>query len=100
MINRSIPVAAIFGCIIILTSCNMGNKPKKTYTADEVTAESKKLNDFLDKKFDEQVARHPEFASSLGLKTGYDSWDDRSDEANDKKLAILKDVVDSIKANH
>ncbi len=70
----------------------------KTYTAAEIAAESKKLNDFLDVKFDEAVARSPETASSFGLKTGYDSWSDRSDENGDKEFAIQKAVVDTILA--
>ncbi len=65
---------------------------------DEISAESKKVNDFLDLKFDELVARNPEFASNLGLETGYDSWSDRSDENDDKELAIAQQTLDSVKA--
>ncbi|MFN8287793.1 MAG: DUF885 domain-containing protein [Chitinophagales bacterium] len=85
--------------VLLLASCNNSMNTKKTYTADEMAAESKKVNDFLDKKFDEQVARHPEFASNLGLKTGYDSWDDRSDAAMDKEIALHKAEFDSLKKN-
>ncbi|HWB64615.1 MAG TPA: DUF885 domain-containing protein, partial [Chitinophagales bacterium] len=67
-------------------------------TAEEIAVESKKVNDFLDRKYDEQIARHPEEASSLGLKTGYDSWDDRSDEADEKELAIFKASIDTLKS--
>lgn len=75
-------------------------KPQnKTYTDAEITAESKKLNDFLDKKFDEAVSRNPEWASSLGLKTGYDSWNDRSDEHADTEFEIQKANVDSVLKN-
>ncbi len=84
----------IFLCII-LSSCNMGQK--KTYSAEEVTTESKKVNDFLDRKFDEYVARYPEIAASLGLKTSYDSWNDRTDETGDKELAIFRANVDTLK---
>lgn len=70
----------------------------KTYTAAEIAAESKRLNDFLDVKFDEAVARSPETASSLGLKIGYDSWSDRSDENSDKEFVIQKAVVDSVRS--
>lgn len=83
--------------VALLSSCN--NKPKiKTYSTEEITTESKKVNDFLDKKFDESVARNPEEASGLGLKIGYDSWSDRSDENGDKELQIAKDNLDSIKS--
>jgi uncharacterized protein (DUF885 family) len=85
--------------LVGLSACNHSSNPKKTYTDAEVAAESKRLNDFLDKRFDEGVARQPEQASSLGLKTGYDSWNDRSDAASDRELAILKSTVDSVKMN-
>jgi len=71
----------------------------KTNTAEETTAESKKVNEFLDKKYDEAIERSPEQASSLGLKTGYDSWSDRSDENGDKELSIAKANLDSLKKN-
>lgn len=90
----------LFSVIVLVTiaSCNM--KPKaKTYSAEEIAAESKKLNEFLDLKFDESVARNPETASSLGLKTGYNSWNDRSDEFDDKELALAKAEIDSIDKN-
>ncbi len=84
--------------LLSIAACN-NMKTKKTYTPEEIAAESKKVNEFLDKKFDEQVARHPESASSLGLKTGYDSWDDRSDAAADRELAFAKADLDSLKQN-
>jgi uncharacterized protein (DUF885 family) len=51
----------------------------KTYTPEQIAAESKRANEFFDKSFDDFVARHPQFASQLGLKTDYDKWDDISD---------------------
>ncbi len=84
-----------FCLIVLLASCKMNNKPK-TYTAEEIAAESKKVNDFFDQRYDEAIARNPEHASSLGLKIGYDSWSDHSDENADKELAIAKATLDSI----
>ena len=84
--------------ILLIASCNMKSKTK-TYTTEETAAESKKVNEFLDKKYDEAIDRSPEQASSLGLKTGYDSWSDRSDENGDKELAIAKANLDSLKNN-
>ena len=62
--------------------------PAKTYTAEEIAAESKRVNEFFDKNFDEFVARHPQRASQLGLKIGYDKWDDLSDAADAEDLAF------------
>ena len=60
----------------------------RTYSPEEITAESKRVNEFFDRKFDENVARHPQFASQLGLKIGYDKWEDLSDASNAEDLAI------------
>jgi uncharacterized protein (DUF885 family) len=84
-----------FFLMVLLVGCQMNKKPK-TYTAEEIAAESKKVNDFLDQRYDEAIARNPEHASSLGLKIGYDSWSDHSDENADKELAIAKATLDSI----
>lgn len=84
--------------IALLISCNNMNT-KKTYTAEEVAAESKKVNAYLDACFDKMVARNPEMASNMGLKIGYGEWNDRSDEAADKELAVAKADLDTLKAS-
>jgi len=68
-----------------------------TPASDQIAAESKRANEFLDKSFDDFVARHPQFESQLGIKTHYDQWNDISDEAakrdleeEQKNLAELK----------
>ena len=62
--------------------------PAKTYTAEQIAAESKRANEFFFLFFDDYVARHPQTASQLGLKTGYDKWDDLSDASNAEDLAF------------
>lgn len=62
--------------------------PAKTYTPEQIAAESKRANEFFDKNFDDFVARHPQFASQLGIKTGYDKWEDLSDASNAEDLAF------------
>jgi uncharacterized protein (DUF885 family) len=57
-------------------------------TAEQIAAESKRVNEFFDKNFDDFVARHPQRASQLGLKIGYDKWDDLSDAADAEDLAV------------
>jgi uncharacterized protein (DUF885 family) len=68
-------------------------------TPEQIASESKKVNDFLNKKFDEDVARNPETASILGLKTGYGEWNDRSDDFARKELTVTKDNLQYIKNN-
>ena len=60
----------------------------KTYTPEQIASESKRANEFFDKNFDDFVARHPQFASQLGIKTGYDKWEDLSDASNAEDLAF------------
>lgn len=76
-----------------------GGGGAKIYTQEQIAAESKKVNDFLDRKFDESVLRHPETASSMGIKAGYGEWNDRSEEGEDKEFQIAKDVLDSLEEN-
>ena len=66
----------------------MSAAPAKTYTAEQIAAESKRANEFFDKNFDEFVARHPQFASQLGIKSNYDKWEDLSDAADAADLAF------------
>src|SRR4030081_1186088 len=58
-----------FGSTLSLVS-----PPPATPASDQVAAESKRANEFLDKVFDEFVASHPQIESSLGIKTHYDQW--------------------------
>ncbi|MCS6935614.1 MAG: DUF885 domain-containing protein [Chitinophagales bacterium] len=63
---------------------------------ETIAAESQKVNAYLDRKFDEAVARNPEWASHLGYKIRYDEWSDRSDENYKRELAIAKASLDSL----
>jgi uncharacterized protein (DUF885 family) len=64
---------------------------------DQIAAQSKRANEFFDKCWDENLARHPVDESLYGIKTHYDQLEDLSDEkaAADhavwqKQLAMLK----------
>src|SRR6202521_4145832 len=72
-------------------------EPAAAPPAEQIAAESKRANEFLDKVFDEFVASHPQIESQLGIKVHYDQWNDISDEAakrdldtEEKNLAELK----------
>jgi uncharacterized protein (DUF885 family) len=93
-----IALAAAF----VLASCSNneeGNKKDKTYSSEEIAQESKKLNEFLDKVFDEAVDRDPMRQSYLGIKKDYDKWTDLTDERAQKELEILKQHLDEMKKN-
>ena len=65
--------------IIILATFVAVTASAKTYTTDQIAAESKRANEFFDKCWDDFVAHHPQTAARLGLKSNYDKWDDISD---------------------
>ena len=84
--SNKILLAAIAAFSVGATS--LAATPPKTYTAEQIAAESKRANEFFDKNFDEFVSRHPQIASQLGLKTGYDKWEDLSDASAAEDLAF------------
>ncbi len=95
MIRRSL---VVFVAVILLQSAlSLAAPNEKSYTPEQIAAESKRANEFFDKCFDENVARHPQFASSLGLKTDYDKWDDLSDAANAADLAFALQNLATLK---
>jgi uncharacterized protein (DUF885 family) len=69
----------------------------KKFTAEEITASSKRVNEILDRHFDEALARNPEFSSNLGYKTGYDKWTERTDDFYDNERNEMRKTLDSLK---
>jgi uncharacterized protein (DUF885 family) len=100
---KKIIYSAAFASLVLLISCS-GDKGKttesaKTFSADEVKAETKKTNAFFDRVFDAAVDRDPMRQSILGIKKDYDKWTDISDEHTQKELEIVKANLDSLKTN-
>jgi uncharacterized protein (DUF885 family) len=86
---------------IILASCGSKAIPAggPKYTEAEVSEQSKKVNEYLDRKFDEAIDRNPEAASSLGLRSHYGDWADRSDENAKRELDIQRANIDTLRKN-
>ena len=83
---------------LIMASCNTKSGDHK-YTDSEIAEQSKKVNEYLDRKFDEAVDRNPEAASTLGLRSHYGDWTDRSDEFAKHELDIQRANLDTLKKN-
>jgi len=90
----------IFCAITLYLSC--AEKNKNGYTEIEVEAESKKVNAFFQKSFDESVDMYPEFQTRLGIKKDYGKLNDNSLafleknlETNKKELLWLTDSVNT-----
>jgi uncharacterized protein (DUF885 family) len=79
---------AIAAVLSLAATTSLVAAPGKTYTPEQIASESKRANEFFDKNFDDFVARHPQFASQLGIKTGYDKWEDLSDASDAEDLAF------------
>ena len=85
------------GAVFFILPLSLLAADEKTYTPEQIAAESKRANEFFDKNFDAYIARHPQFASQLGLKTDYDKWDDLSDAANATDLAVSLENLAKLK---
>ena len=85
LFNKSLLTLCAFTLFI---SCK--KEPLRIYTENEITAESKKVNAFFEKSFEERVNLSPEFQTRLGIKKDYDKLDNDSPEADAKKLASQK----------
>jgi len=95
--NTFFPILTI-AAGVFLFSCK--NEPaNQKVSADETSSESKRLNVFLDKVFDEAVDRDPMRQSYLGIKKDYDKWPDISDERSQKEQEIAIAELDSLKKN-
>ncbi|MCX6296546.1 MAG: DUF885 domain-containing protein [Bacteroidetes bacterium] len=100
---KKIIYSAVFASFVLFISCSgdKGNTAEatKTFSEDEIKAETKKANDFFDRVFDAAVDRDPMRQSILGIKKDYDKWTDISDDHAKKELEIVKANLDSLKTN-
>jgi uncharacterized protein (DUF885 family) len=88
--------------IVLLAACGskeQSTNEKKSFSPEEITAESKKANAFFNRVFDAAVDRDPMHQSYLGIKKDYGKWTDISDEHAQKELEITKADLDSLHKN-
>lgn len=92
------PLLIVF-TITLFISCKK-EKGEKVYTEAEIASESKKVNDFFQKSFDNRVDLSPQFQTRLGIKKDYGKLDDNSPEADERDLKINKEnlqwLIDSV----
>lgn len=99
-----IPMLAV--ALLLTMACNNTDTPKAP-TAEEIEAESARLNTWFDTVWDEQVSRYPVWKAYLGIKDSTaGQWGDFSDsmqlveiEILKTNLAFLKDSFDFNKLN-
>ncbi len=71
---------------VFFSSCGSSSPLDKS----KIVSESQKVNQYLDKVFDEYIDRHPEYQTYLGIKKDYGKWDDISPKASDIELEHAK----------
>ncbi|MDX1293950.1 MAG: DUF885 family protein, partial [Hyphomonas sp.] len=72
--------------------------PAEVDHAEQVAAESARLNEWFEDKFQEALARSPMSQTYLGVKTDYDKWDDVSDANDIREMEIQRANVAEMKA--
>ncbi len=73
--------------------------PGAEASSEAIAAESARLNDWFEMKFQETVARSPMTQTYLGIKGDYGKWDDESDANAVKELEFLRADVAEMKAS-
>lgn len=68
-------------------------------SAEEIQAETARLNQWFDEKFEEQLDFSPMQRTFLGDKKDYDKIDDLSEEAQDEQLEWQRQTVEELRAN-
>tara|TARA_R110002051_G_scaffold10868_8_gene40679 strand:- start:1635 stop:3539 length:1905 start_codon:yes stop_codon:yes gene_type:complete len=71
----------------------------ETPSAEDIAAESARLNEWFDQKFAETVSRRPITQTYLGVKDNYGEWDDVSDANALKELEIQRADVAEMEAS-
>jgi uncharacterized protein (DUF885 family) len=56
-------------------------------------------NAFFERALDERLALNPQLASSLGLRTGYDRWQDASETGDSERLALAQRQLAELRAS-
>eukprot|EP01013_Petalomonas_cantuscygni_P042486 TRINITY_DN765_c0_g2_i1.p1 TRINITY_DN765_c0_g2~~TRINITY_DN765_c0_g2_i1.p1 ORF type:complete len:653 (-),score=161.73 TRINITY_DN765_c0_g2_i1:3011-4969(-) len=71
--------------------------PTQADRAELVAAESARLNQWFEDKFQETLARNPMYQTYLGVKTDYDKWNDASDAAKIEEMETQRANIAEMK---
>ena len=100
IINK-IPAIIYLIIIVFFGACDKRLDMSSPEVLQKIAEESKRVNAYFDRMFDEYVDRHPQYQTYLGIKKDYDKWDDNSENAEKlelkkakQSLRWLKDSVD------
>lgn len=98
-IMRSAFALALLGTVAACGTPPRAEAPIAAYSQEAVAAESVRLNEWFETKFDEAVARDPMRQTYLGIKDRYGEWTDASEAFELAELEIQRAEVAEMKAN-
>lgn len=97
MVSRTL---AMFTALALVASCGapVHREPKiPEYSTEVVAAESERLNEWFEQKFEEAIARDPMRMTALGRRDRYGEWTDPSRAFDAESLAIQRATVQEMK---
>ena len=106
-LNTLSAAALAFTAALALSACSKTAEPPAaqpgasaaaTPTAEEIKAETDRINEWFGKKYEEELAFSPISLTFLGRKEQYDKFDDMSEAADDKKRAWRKGTLDELQS--
>lgn len=99
-------LTSAFAALTLLASCSQGTDRQATATdtapiasAEDIAAESTRLNEWFEAKFSEGISRLPMQQTYLGIKTDYDKWNDASDAFAQEEIELHRKMVAEMKAS-
>ena len=91
------PIAlALLGVMACSPANEQNQSPTSAVVEAENQTESERLKAFFEQAFEDDLKRSPMFQSYLGIKWDYDKWDDISEAAQDKSVAIAKQRLQTL----
>ena len=98
-IMRSAFALALLGTVAACGTPPRAEAPIAAYSQEAVAAESVRLNEWFETKFDAAVARDPMRQTYLGIKDRYGEWTDASEAFELAELEIQRAEVAEMQAN-
>lgn len=99
-------LTSAFAALTLLASCSQGTDRPATASdtapiasAEDIAAESTRLNEWFEAKFSEGITRLPMQQTYLGIKTDYDKWNDASDAFAQEEIKLHRQMVAEMKAS-
>ncbi len=82
--------------LLTISSCTMN--PKVVYSPEDITVESKKLDQFFQADIEKYIARSPTFSTYLGRKDRYHELDDISYKRAQEDIALNKESLKQLRS--